>query len=64
MSDEVERPFDEAAALRWGCQLGDAYVDLWGSSEPTAEAEAEAIVEAEVYRPRRDHRRRPAVDAP
>jgi hypothetical protein len=48
----------EAVGVRWGRELGDAYRDLWASSEGLAEEEADAIVEEEVYQPRRERRRR------
>ena len=47
----------EAVALRWGRELSDAYRDLWVSSEALDQSKADAIVEAEVYRPRQARRR-------
>lgn len=51
---------DEAMAVRWAQELGNAYRDLWDGGVGVTAAEAEEIVEAEVYRPRREQRRRPA----
>lgn len=51
---------DEARAVRWAQELGNAYRDLWDVAVGVTDAEAEEIVEAEVYEPRREHRRRPA----
>lgn len=48
---------EEALAVRWGRELGDAYRDLWDASATLSEAEAEELVEAEVYEPRRERRR-------
>lgn len=49
---------EEALAVRWGRALGDAFRDLWEASETMSEAEAEELVQAEVYEPRRERRRR------
>jgi hypothetical protein len=49
---------EEALAVRWGRELGDAFRDLWEASETMSEAEAEELVQAEVYEPRRERRRR------
>ncbi|MGH8991998.1 MAG: hypothetical protein ACRDZ7_10820 [Acidimicrobiia bacterium] len=49
---------EEALTVRWGRELGDAYRDLWDASESLGEAEAEELVQAEVYEPRREQRRR------
>ena len=49
---------EEALAVRWGRELGDAFRDLWEASETISEAEAEELVQAEVYEPRRERRRR------
>jgi hypothetical protein len=51
---------DEARAVRWAQKLGHAYRDLWDAGVGVTDAEAEEIVEAEVYEPRREQRRRPA----
>jgi hypothetical protein len=48
---------EEALAVRWGRELGDAFRDLWETSETMSEAEAEELVRAEVYEPRRERRR-------
>jgi hypothetical protein len=48
---------EEALAVRWGRELGDAFRDLWEASETMSEAEAEELVRAEVYEPRRERRR-------
>jgi hypothetical protein len=50
---------EEAMAVRWGQALGDAYRDLWDAGGGLIEAEAEQLVQAEVYEPRRERRRRP-----
>lgn len=47
-----------ALAGRWGRALGDAYRDLWDASAGISEAEAEELVQVEVYEPRRAVRRR------
>jgi len=49
---------EEALAVRWGRELGDAFRDLWDASETLSDAEAEELVQAEVYEPRRERRRR------
>ena len=49
---------EEALAVRWGRELGDAYRDIWDASPGRSEAEAEELVQAEVYEPRRSVRRR------
>ena len=49
---------EEALAVRWGRELGDAFRDLWEASETMSEAEAEELVQAEVYETRRERRRR------
>lgn len=49
---------EEALAVQWGRELGDAFRDLWEASETISEAEAEELVQAEVYEPRRERRRR------
>jgi hypothetical protein len=48
---------EEALAVRWGRELGDAFRDLWEASEAMSEAEAEDLVQADVYGPRRERRR-------
>jgi myosin-crossreactive antigen len=48
---------EEALAVRWGRELGDAFRNLWDASETMSEAEAEELVRAEVYEPRRERRR-------
>jgi hypothetical protein len=50
---------DEALALRWAQELGDAYRDLWDAGAGLTDSEAEEIVEADFYEPRRQQRRRP-----
>ncbi len=37
---------EEALAVHWGRELGDAYRDLWDASVGLNEAEAEALVQA------------------
>lgn len=49
---------EEALVVRWGRELGDAYRDLWDASVCLSKAEAEELVQAEVYEPRREERRR------
>jgi hypothetical protein len=49
---------EEALAVRWGRELGDAYRDLWDASVGLSEAEADELVQAEVYEPRQEGRRR------
>ena len=49
---------EEALTLRWGRQLGDAYRELWDAAPGLDEASAEALVDAEVYEPRRRSRPR------
>lgn len=49
---------EEALAVQWGRELGDAFRDLWEASETMSEAEAEELARAEVYEPRRERRRR------
>jgi hypothetical protein len=49
----------EARAVRWAQEVGDAYRDLWDVGVGVTDAEAEAIVEAEVYEHRQEQRRRP-----
>jgi hypothetical protein len=49
---------EEALAVRWGQELGDAYRDLWDAGG-LIEAETEELVQAEVYEPRRERRSRP-----
>lgn len=49
---------EEALAVRWGRELGDAFRDLWETSPGLSDDEAEELVEAEVYGPRREARRR------
>jgi hypothetical protein len=48
---------EEALAVRWGRQLGDAFQEVWGAGGDATEAEADELVEAEVYGPRREQRR-------
>jgi hypothetical protein len=48
---------EEALAVRWGRELGEAYRDLWDASVTLSEAEAEELVQAEVYEPRQERRR-------
>lgn len=48
---------EEALALRWGRELGDAFRNLWEASETISAAEAEELLQAEVYEPRQERRR-------
>lgn len=50
---------EEALAVRWGRQLGEAYLGLWDAGPGLNEAEAEEVVRTEVYGPRQERRRRP-----
>lgn len=49
---------EEALAVRWGQEFGDAYRELWEAGAGLDEAEVAELVDAEVYRPRQEQRRR------
>ncbi len=48
---------EEALSIRWGRQLGDAFLGLWQASRGIDESDAEKLVHEEVYRPRQERRR-------
>ncbi|HUY98538.1 MAG TPA: hypothetical protein VMW47_13140 [Verrucomicrobiae bacterium] len=53
----VDAVVEEALASRWGLELGDAYRAVWAAGPGLTSAAAGALVEAEVYGPRRRARR-------